>query len=154
MLLILGLKCTTSNYSCIWCKIHKNDRWDMSHNLDHYKSAPLQRTIEEVSEMAGKTKNNYCCARQPLIRIDLDHVVIDELHLMLRVVDVLIDNLIEDVLEWDKTDDVTKRRCEERGMHLKTFIETVRSCGVSFSVWQKMNADGKSAGKYECKSLL
>ena len=36
---------------------------------------------------------------------------------------------------------------------MKTF-ETVRSCGVGFNVWENMNADGKSSGKYEYTSLL
>ena len=76
------------------------------------------------------------CVRQPLVDVDLDHIVVDELHLMLRVVDVLIDNLIEDVLEWDKTQDVTKKRNEEKGTHLNNLIMTIRSCGVTFNVEQ------------------
>ena len=56
---------------------------------------------------------------------------------MLWVVDVPIDNILEDVLEWDKIDDLSKRKCEQKGKHLNNFINTVRSCGVSFNVWQK-----------------
>ena len=126
----------------------------MSYDLSYYNSAPLKRTIEEVIAMAGKANKNYCCARQPLLHIDLDHVVVDELHLMLRIVDVLIDNLIEEVLEWDKMEDLRKKRNEERGIHLNKLISTIRSCGVSFNIWQKTNADGKMSGKYECTSLL
>ena len=88
-----------------------------------------------------------------MIEIDLDHIIVEELHLLLRVVDVLIDNLIEDVLEWDKREDLRKKRNEERGIHLNQFIETIRLCGVSFNIWQK-NDDGKSSGKYEHTSLL
>ena len=51
----------------------------------------LKCTIQEIIGMAGKAKNNYCCARQPLLHIDLEHVVIvDKLHLSLRIVNVLI----------------------------------------------------------------
>ena len=152
--MVLGLLNATCNYLCIWCKVHKDARWNMSYDVDHYNSEPLKRTIEEITGMAGKTKNNYCCARQPLLNIDLDHVIVDELHLLLRIVDVLIDNLLEDVLEWDKTDDLRKKRDEERGLHLNKLISTVRSCGVSFNIWQKKNADGKLSGEYECTSLL
>ena len=49
---------------------------------------------------------------------------------------------------------MSKKRNEERGIHLSTLISTVRSCGVSFNIWQKKNADGKSSGKYDCTSLL
>ena len=100
------------------------------------------------------TKDNYCCVRQPLVEIDLDHVIVDELHLMLRVVDVLIDNLVEDVLEWDNNEDIRKKRKEERGKHLNNLVTTIRSCGVSFNIWQKKNADEKTSGKYEWTSLL
>ena len=93
LLTVMGLQNATSNHSCIWCKIHRESRWDMSYNLSHYKEAPLKRTLDEIMTMAGKGKNNYCCVNQPLIEIDLDHIIVDELHLLLRVVDVLIDNL-------------------------------------------------------------
>ena len=36
---------------------------------------------------------------------------------------------------------------------MENLVSTIRSCGVSFQVWQKSNADGKP-GKYECTSLL
>ena len=41
-----------------------------------------------------------------------------------------------------------------KGKHLKKLIETIRSCGVSFEVWQKKNADGKESGTYDYTSLL
>ena len=143
LLIMLGLTGATSNHSCVWCKIHKDKRWDMSYDISYYNSPPLKRTIEEICEMAGRKKENYCCNHQPLVHIDLDHVILDELHLMLRVVDVLI----EDVLEWDKTEDISKKRCEERGIHLQNLINTIKSCGVSFNIWQKTNADGKGVGE-------
>ena len=59
-----------------------------------------------------------------------------------------------DVLEWDKTDDVCKKRCEERGIHLGKLGQAIRSCGVSFNIWQKQSADRKPSGKYEWTSLL
>ena len=153
LLLILGLKSATCNHSCIWCKIHKDMKWDMTYDLNHYNSTPLKCTLAEIREMTARKKDNYCCKYPPLLNIDLDHVILDELHLMLRVVDVLIDNLLEDVLEWDKNVDICKRRSEKRGEHLENLVSTIRSCGVSFQVWQKSNADGKP-GKYECTSSL
>lgn len=68
----------------------------------YYDSSPLRRTLEELHECAQKSKGeNYCCVHKPLLNIPLDHIILDELHLMLRVTDVLIGNIIEDVMQWD-----------------------------------------------------
>ena len=103
ILLMMGLKGATSHYACVWCKIHKNNRWDTSFNLDHYQSPDLKRSLKEMFELARKKKqeNKYCCDHEPLLHIELDHVVLDELHLLLRILDVLIENLVTDALDWD-----------------------------------------------------
>ena len=36
LLLVMGMKSATSNYTCLWCKIHKDDRWRMDFELAHY----------------------------------------------------------------------------------------------------------------------
>lgn len=116
---MLGLKGATSHYACSWCKVHKDDRHDMSFDLDHYNSAPLKRTLEELKEMAGNKKDNYCCEYPPLLKIDLDHVILDELHLLLRVTDVLANNLLQDVFDQDKEDDMGKKILNKRGFTYK-----------------------------------
>jgi hypothetical protein len=82
----------------------------MSYNQTYYNAHPLKRTLEEIRNMAGKKKDNYSCQRHPLLDIDLDHVVLDELRLLLRIMDVLIKNLILDAKEWDSRDDDKKKR--------------------------------------------
>lgn len=42
------------------------------------------------------------CKHQPLFKIPLDHVIVDELHLMLRVTDRLEEGLIYEMLDWDE----------------------------------------------------
>ncbi len=44
----------------------------------------LARTLSKLKEWA--TSNKFSCQHQPLIDIELENVVLDELHLMLRVV--------------------------------------------------------------------
>jgi len=39
------------------------------------------------------------------LNIELDHVIVDELHLLLRVMDVMFNNIIAEVIDWDKEDD-------------------------------------------------
>lgn len=155
ILIMLGLKSATSNHSCAWCTVHAHCRHDMNFTLEHYNSPPLKRTLDDMIKLVGKRKDNFCCANEPLLMIGLDHVILDELHLLLRITDVLINNLVEDVLEWDKTVDVNKKKSDAtRGAHLQNLIQTVRSCGVSFNIWEKNNADGKGSGSYEFTSLL
>ena len=70
-------------------------KWSIS---DPAKGA---RTIEEITEKAklGKTsKNRFNCSHAPMFPfIPIQHVVIDSLHLFLRIADVLINLLIRDL---------------------------------------------------------
>ncbi|CAB4038959.1 Hypothetical predicted protein, partial [Paramuricea clavata] len=94
ILLLLGLSGATSNYACSWCKVHKDERWNMKYDLEYYSSSKLKRTLEDLKKSATKSsKESYCSVRKPLLNIELDHVIPDELHLLLRIMDVLINNL-------------------------------------------------------------
>lgn len=156
ILLMMGLKGATSHYACVWCKIHKNNRWDTSFNLDHYQSPDLKRSLKEMFELARKKKqeNKFCCDHEPLLHIELDHVVLDELHLLLRILDVLVENLVKDALKWDQNENWDKRKSQHKNEHLNNLQATIRSCGVSFDIWEKTNADGKGSGQYDFTSLL
>eukprot|EP00731_Ephydatia_muelleri_P039147 Em1147g3a len=81
-----------SKYSCIWCLVPSSDRWDTS------KLHP-SRSIEDIEACAAT--NEYSVKYPPLLSIDLDHVVPDELHLFLRIMDILIENLISYAVELD-----------------------------------------------------
>jgi hypothetical protein len=48
--------------------------------------------------------NNINSVHAPILNIELSHVVIDELHLLLRIMDVLIGNMVKKALQWDKHD--------------------------------------------------
>ena len=39
-------------------------------------------------------------------------------------------------------------------MHLENLVKAICSCGVSFSVWEKQNADGKGSGLHNFTSLM
>ena len=39
-------------------------------------------------------------------------------------------------------------------VHLDKLIQVINSCGVSFSVWEKRNADGKRSGTWDWTSLV
>ena len=76
----------------------------MSKPDNFYNEVPLKRPLEEIHDLCRKTKGknliiyNYCCENKPLFNIPLDHIILEELHLMLHITDVLIANIIEDAI--------------------------------------------------------
>lgn len=75
----------------------------------------------------------------PLIHLPLTHVVPDELHLMLRITDVLTRNLIKGALAYDaqKSGDISA--VLKRPM-ISKLLKCIRNCGVGFEVY--LEADG------------
>ena len=116
----------------------------------------MSRTSDELREFATKkTAENYCCCHEPLLNIPLDHNIPDELHLMLRVTDILLENLIEDALQWDDKFFVwEKQRPCRKSRHVKNRTKLINNCGVTFhfSMGEK-NADGKGSGTWDWASV-
>ena len=99
----------------------------------------LSRSLNEIREMSTKSKDNYCCDRKPLFSFELDHIVVDELHLMLRVTDILTENIIAECLDRDKEDDL------DRGCIGENLSKLSYNAGLkSFDVWEQRNDDGKA----------
>ena len=103
--MVCGIDAATSTYSCIWCKCPNTERW----NTDTTWPA---RTIAEISRNSAKAKSNksrFNCSHKPLFPfIPLDHVIIDTLHLFLRIADILINLLIRDLRTLDATTNCTE----------------------------------------------
>ena len=120
--------------------------------IDDFNSPPLARTLNEVKEMSKKSKDNYGCCREPLLNIELDHIVVDELHMLLRITDVLTANLMTEVTEWDVEENIENKK--NKDTHLNKLVSCIRSCGVSFAVWKRKNVDGKESNVHEWTSLI
>ncbi|RHZ80139.1 hypothetical protein Glove_139g11 [Diversispora epigaea] len=88
MALILGINGPTSNYFCLWCECHKNERWNIDKNWSNAENTKGKIRANLLPFLTSK----YC--------------VPDELHLMLRIVDVLLDlffmELMRDPSAFDK----------------------------------------------------
>lgn len=113
----------------------------MTKTTEYFNSPPMARTLQEIKEMANmKSGQNFSCVHQALLNVPLGHIIFDELHLLLRVTDILLDNLIEDAMEWDEDDDWCKSKGKHKGVHLKKLVDTSNSCGVTFLIWEKRNA--------------
>ena len=59
----------------------------------------MQRTSQNLKE--DVVKNDFVVRAQPLVSIEPGHIIIDELHLCLRICDKLLRNLILDTKTLD-----------------------------------------------------
>jgi ribosomal protein S6 len=66
----------------------------MTKPLDFYHTPGMQRTSHNLKE--DVVKNDFGVRAQPLVSIEPEHIIIDELHLLLRICDKLLRNLIVD----------------------------------------------------------
>ena len=91
-----------------------------------------KRTLESFYTNYKKTCNG--CKHPPLLKLEPDRIIPDELHLLLRVTDVLTHSLISAAKTNDKMNN--KHLKIEEGPMMKALIHSINSCGVSFSVWE------------------
>lgn len=91
--------------------------------LDGCKACSLKSLKKCASLSASKpAKERLGSQHSPLIAIDPDHIVLDELHLLLRIMDVLIRNLI---LEMVRLDIPNKQRASgPSASHLERLVNT------------------------------
>jgi len=96
------LEAATCEYACVWCKCPKHQRWDMSlawSITDQPKVLELLMRSQKKLSLERETNKEFnCCRRAPLFSfIPMHCVVIDSLHLFLRIADVLSNLLIRDL---------------------------------------------------------
>jgi hypothetical protein len=109
----------------------------MTKPLDFYHTRGMQRTLHNLKE--DVVKNDFGVRAQPLVSIEPEHIIIDELHLLLRICDKLLRNLI---LDTNTLDDKNAVHGEKSGF-LRQLTETIRGCGVSFYIWTKKGSQGE-----------
>ena len=81
--------------------------------------------------------NTFGVKHKPLLKVNIDHFIPDELHLMLRITDILLRNVI---LDCKDKDDLDKKESKLNGKNLENFVKLVQDCGFSFIIWtQKGN---------------
>lgn len=120
--------------------------WDTTKPQNYYWMDGNRRTLAENKDLANKSNNNYGCIRSALLKIPIENVRVDELHLLLRVTDRLEKNILNNAIEKDKKDNLNKAPSARKHKTMQKTIEGINSCGVSFSVWEKRNADGTPSG--------
>ena len=92
------------------------------------------RDSEEIGKHA-KSKQ-YNCKTNPLFNfIPIDHVIIDTLHLFLRISDNLIELLIRELHRKDAIDKVTTFSngfCRNTYKHMAGYEKLIKDLGISF----------------------
>lgn len=58
---------------------------------DFYRLDEMRRTLDDIRKCCLKLE--FSCERPPLLNIPLENVILDELHLMLRITGMSIFNL-------------------------------------------------------------
>ena len=135
--MVTGIDSTSCEYACIWCKCpalecHITDeRWSIS---DTKYGA---RSIEENIRIASSPIKQFNVSHQPLFpTIPLTHVVVDNLHMFLRVGDTLIDLLIGSLRVMDRVNQTLRVRNLDGLAHLKIFENYLKQIGISgYSFW-------------------
>ena len=125
----------------------------MSIPLEHYTSSNIKRTLASLKKCASLPKSSQRLGVQhtAILSLEPESVLIDELHLLLRVGDVLIRNLVWEIV------DATRRSTHTTTPTTTPFtslVSAIQQCGVCFRVWERRDADGKPSGKYDWTSLM
>ena len=125
----------------------------MSLPADYYTKGSMKRTLSTLRacsalSLSSPASKRLGSQRPPVLNIEPDNIVIDELHLLLRIGDVLIRNLIFELVQ-------TGRRGSTTISTLLTSLSSrARECGVTFHVWECRDPFGKPSGKYDFTSLM
>ena len=135
--MITCIDSATSTHACIWCKCPAIEWHDSSQKWSISDTSFGTRTIEENMTIATSRSKKYNVSHAPLFPfIPLTQVVVDNLHMFLRVADTLINLLILELRWLDKIDKATKVKSIDQLNYVKKYEETVKMLGVTgFSFW-------------------
>ena len=105
------------------------ERYDSSQTWSISDPALGTRTIEEISKSRHK---KYNVSHEPNIQtIPLTRVIVDNLHMVLRVADTLIDLLLLKLRHLDKTERATKVKSLDQLQYIKKYEATLQALGIS-----------------------
>ena len=121
--------CPFYSLSMVYLLLHLDGIWRLL--MKNIWLATHKRTLQSFYD--NYSNNDKGCKHLLLINVDPGNIIPDELHLLLRITDVLISNLISAA----KTDDTKhKKNCKLLdGPMVNSVINKMRSCGINFNAW-------------------
>ena len=111
----------------------------------------MKRTLQTID--SSLQKQSLSVKKKPLIRVEPDNVVVDELHLLLRILDRLLKNIVDLMLDQDKKTNFRKTASSSENHNIRKLEHSILDLGVTFRVWEKMNGDGSGSGLHDFTSL-
>ena len=48
----------------------------------------------------------------------------------------------------------TRGQMNRKGLHLKALVKAINDCGIPFTVWEKLDNNGKKTSRYDWRSLV
>ena len=135
--MITGIDSATATHACIWCKCPAIERYDSSQVWSISDINFGARTIEENTRIASSRVKKYNVSHPPLFpTIPLTRVIVNNLHMFLRVTDTLIDLLILELRRLDKIEKATRVKSVDQLHYIKKYESTLKMLGVSgFAFW-------------------
>ncbi|GBB89402.1 hypothetical protein RclHR1_16080004 [Rhizophagus clarus] len=114
MYIIMGLNAPNSKYFCLYCNCQSELRWDMDQNFEN-------------------SGNHACENRKPALfpAINQENYIPDELHLFLRIVDVLMECFFNDVIKKKEFEKKIKLEIEQTMQNIKVHFEFFKSRSTS-----------------------
>ncbi len=131
--IICGLNAANAEYSCIWCKCPSGDRWNTKKEWSISDTTKGARTISEIQSLSKEpARKKFGCLKMPIFSsIPIDHIIIDTLHLFLRIGDLLINLLIMELRRQDGIDKQRTLRLDQTHLaSYETFLN--EECKISF----------------------
>ncbi len=143
-----GLTSASSHYSCIYCETNLMKPWEYG---DENKIIPINRTLAEAKKIVKNKHSNKDDIKGyihfPIVHIDFNMIVIDTLHMLLRISDKLFESLITILNRNDE--DSTSYDFKKR-LNLKIFLDILKNdCNISNPFYKSQ----KDTEKIKIRSL-
>ena len=113
----------------------------MSKTLENFKMRTIESLKHDIDIDDDDKERRLGRLHTPLLNIELNNIIPDELHLLLRIMDILIRNLINAALTNDIQQTTGIKDPLERPM-LKRLLQSIKRCGITFHVKMKENSKG------------
>ena len=126
-----GIDSASCTYACIWCHCPAQECHPSSAKWSITSTDEEARSVEESIQIATSKQKQYNVSHIPIFKtIPLTRVVVDNLHMFLRVADTLIDLLIHALLTLDRVHSLNGLS------HLYKFEAKLKEVGISgYSFW-------------------
>ena len=126
----------------------------------HAYTTEKKRTLKTIQECAILPRHRPANQRlgvqnKPIIHIEPDNVVIDELHLLLRIGDILVRNIVHEMVNADKIASRSYAQTAQSNTNMQQLLLFINThCKVTFRVWEKRDPNGRPSGAYDWTSIM